>query len=48
MTPELQMRRLKDSRSGGMLRTSLCPAVGDVLIRALGGWTGAVPLNANE
>ena len=34
MTPELQMSRLKDFRSERMLRTSLCPAVGIVLIHA--------------
>ena len=45
---ELQMRRLKDTRSERMLLTSLRPAVGNVLIRALGSWTRAVPLNANE
>lgn len=48
MTTELQMRCLKAWRSERMLRTSLCPAVANVLIPAQGGWTTAVPLNANE
>lgn len=48
MMAELQMSYLKEWRSEWMLRTYLCPAVGNVLIRTLGGWIAAVPLNDNE
>lgn len=47
MTPELQMRSLIDVKSKRMPHTSLCPAVGIVLIQALGegqGWMAGLYL----